>query len=514
MDIGSGNQVVVTEDGLCTKVEHIIEYEGSGALTSSSRSLIEKLESTAENDLQTFNCEATCAAKTAAFVSMSNDDRNKSQGNGMTRPCDKNIPVMHSPCNSRIHVTTNESKENSLSDGNADVSLSKEDYDNHSTVESCYSAGLFLPVKKRCNFQQQLIIGSKRIKKQIQEETSYSKSKVKRDSSFMYLISNMMKGFSQSTQDLLWHDPKLITCNENQDPELESTGFKASFKSMSCPSLKNVGAIRPHQVGEAFKDSELGNKEHGIDVTPINCCAGNNSLYKQCLLSNKFEVSTGIFDAGPSIQPKIRPINFLSSHKNRINNSVKNKNCHHLGFSTEKEGMTLQSSPTREDKNNNENVESYAPSERKVTDSIFHKSDTPEGLWMTRFLPKSTAPFISFCHLNEIGGSQVHSTDFSVLPPSHEHFSYLKETKEQFADDHLLSEAKKLQNCCVNKEASTGLKDNKGCNDHASKHKFNPITPFPGFRDSEPLASMFARRLGAIKQKHIQTDRTDSILPR
>lgn len=116
-----------------------------------------------------------------------------------------------------------------------------------------------------------------------------------------------------------------------------------------------------------------------------------------------------------------------------------------------------------------------------------------EGLWISRFFPKSTTPLMICDHLNEIGGSQLHSTDFSMLPHSHKSITYLhnckiEETGKQSSDDLLLTEAKKLQNC-INKEASTGFKDDKGKDDHTSKHNFNTVTPFPRHRDSEAMAS-------------------------
>lgn len=510
INTGVGNK----EDGLYTRVEHIIEYKDSGALGANSISSgvchSKKLELTAENDLQTFNCVATSAATSGVLISKSSENKNKSQVDEMMPLNNKNLP-----CSFRFHMTRNEGEQKSLSDGDSNVRSSKEETDIHLSCESYHSTELFLTGKKRC--KQEVTIGSKKVRKQIQE-TSYSKSCVKRNSSFMNLISNMMKGCSQSSQDEdkplalahenpdchLWPDQKLLTCNKNQDPELKNSGFKSNFQSMYCQSFENVGTRMSHQVGEASKDFELDKKVHGIDAIPVNCCAENNRFYRQYLLSNKSEVSNGGHDAGPSLQPQVRPLNFLTSHEHWKNNTVENETCYNLGLSKEKEGMALHSPSNRQMKNNNENVESWAMYERK---EISHKSDILGDLWITRFSPKSTGSLIFFDHLNERGGAEVHSTYCSVLPHHHhKHISQLnkckvEETREQSADDQLLSEAKKLQNCCINKEASsTGLKDEKGNNDHTSKHKFNHITPFQGLRDSEPMVSMFARRLGAIKQ--------------
>uniref|UniRef100_K7N4Q5 Uncharacterized protein n=1 Tax=Glycine max TaxID=3847 RepID=K7N4Q5_SOYBN len=188
IDTGIVNQVVEIEDGLYTRVEHTIECKGSGALginlISSGISPSQKLESTAENDLQTFNYEATCAATSAVLVSKFSENNKKNP------------------------------------------------------------------------------------------ETSCSKSYVKLDSSFMNLISNMIKGCSQSIQDedkslalnlenpnhhLQQPDQKLLTCNKNQDPELKNAGFRSNVQSMVGAKFKNVGTIMS-QVGEASKDFEPGTK--------------------------------------------------------------------------------------------------------------------------------------------------------------------------------------------------------------------------------------------------------------
>ncbi|XP_027366446.1 uncharacterized protein LOC113872813 isoform X2 [Abrus precatorius] len=513
IDTGVVNEVVEIEDGLYTKVEHIIEYKDSSALGANLKSA--GISPSQKLELRTLNCVATRAATSRVLVSKSNGNENKSQVNEMMLLCNKNISVMHSPCNSRIHMTRNAGNDKSLSNGHSNVCLSKEENDCHLSVESCHNTCFLSIGKKRCNFQQ-VIIGSKKVKTQIQE-TPCSKSDVKPDSSFMNLISNIMKGCSQSTQDedkslalapenpdhcLQWPDQKLLTRNNNKEPELTNAGFRSNSLAMCCPRLNNVRTRMCHQVGEAFKDFELGNKGHGIDATPIYFLAENNSLYRQYLHSNKLEVSKGRNGACPPLHPQTTPIHFINSHEHWKNNSVENENCYKLGHSKGKERMTslsLHSPSTRQNKN--ENVESYALCEGK---EICHKSDTLGGLWINRFSPKSTSPLLLFDHPNERGGSEVHSTSYSMLPHYHKHIALnnckTEDAKEQSADEQLLSEAIKLSNYCISKEASTSLKDNKGDHNHTSKHNFNSITPLPVLGDSGPMVCMFARRVGAIKQ--------------
>ncbi|KAL2349452.1 hypothetical protein Fmac_003452 [Flemingia macrophylla] len=448
-NIGLGKKAIVNEDDLHTAIEPIIEYNGSGApgtnLTFSSRSPVEKMDYSAENDLRTFNCEAACAGTSRVNV-------NETENNAMLQPCEKILSALHSPCHSRIHLAINKGKEISLSDGDANVMFSREENDSHSSVESCNSAGFFPVGKKRHNFQQQLIIGSKRIKKQI-EETSGSKSYVKQDSSFMNWISNMVKGLSQSSQNdsntlalalgnldhhNLRPNEKLITCNMDQDSELQNTGFKSIFQSIYCPSLKNIGTRMSHQEGASSDDLEPGNMEKGIDATPITCCAENN------LQSSQFEA----YDASPSSQPRINPPKKFNYQESSKINLVENTNYSILGHIKDKEEVASHSSSTKQNTDNNDNVESNVLSDRKEEENIYHKRDNLGSLWITRFSPKFTSP---------------------LREPAHD------------------------------TEASTDLKEDKGNNGNTSMYKFKAPSSSLGFRNFEPMASMFARRFGAIK---------------
>ncbi|CAK8572070.1 unnamed protein product [Lathyrus sativus] len=251
------NKVVELEGGSYTRVEHVIEEKSSGALGTYI--------------VSSFNCEAaTSAASSRVLVSKSVQNKNKHKVNEMMMPYNKN----------GIHLS----------------------------CENYHSKELFLASRKRC--KPEVIIESKKVKMRIQETSSYSKSHVERDSSFMNLISNMMKGYSQSS---------------SQD-------------DVKSPALA-----------------------------------------------------------------QIRPIDFVNSRGHQKNNT--SNNC-------------------------------------KV-----------------------------------------------------------EETREQFGDKELLIETKKLHNCCINKESSSiGLKNEKGNSDHISKHNANHVTPFTRLRNSEPMVSMFAKRLGAIKQ--------------
>ncbi|XP_028793445.1 uncharacterized protein LOC114749128 isoform X3 [Neltuma alba] len=493
-DIGVKNQAFETDDASSAKVYPIIEYKSLGApgtkLTSPTGSRFKKLESTAKSDLQAFNCEAVCGATSRALVSKSNEIVDKSQD-------DKNLPVLHSPINRKRRLSWRKHREKALSIGDINMKFSsKEEEEGHESVESCNSSGQF-STGKRLDFQQQLLVESKRIKKQTQEVSS--NSLVKQDSSFMNWISNMMKGFSLSIQEARncwadasaypdhahqWPDQKLITFNRNQNPEPKNTGFQFIFESMYSPSLK--------RLEEGSKNFDKKNKVHGIDASAITCHAERDTPFRQYLNLDEVERSRRRYVAGPSSHPKNEPVNFADSHECSKNYLMDNKDGSNLGPSKEREGKTSSSSLGGQ-KNNTEYLDSSAPSGRKEVNNSCYRSDTLGTQWISRFFPRPVAPLKISDHLIRNGGTQSESSDCSRLPHSHKHTAHLNKCKvEENHREQSADEAKGLHDHSIDKEASSGTMDDQ-VND-SSMHQFNPLWPSQRFRNSEP-----ERRLDAIK---------------
>ncbi|KAJ9537074.1 hypothetical protein OSB04_029807 [Centaurea solstitialis] len=110
----------------------------------------------------------------------------------------------------------------------------EEEDKSHGSMESCNSANLLS--KKRWRFEQQLIIGSKRIKKQSQE-CLFSTPVVKQDSSFMNWISNMVKGIKPSQQEpphslALSIDHHHHHHSVDDDHKINSVGKKLGFQTV------------------------------------------------------------------------------------------------------------------------------------------------------------------------------------------------------------------------------------------------------------------------------------------
>ncbi|EOY05910.1 hypothetical protein QUC31_016535 [Theobroma cacao] len=480
---------------------------------SSSLWPLEKLEATAENDLPTLIGDNVCVAtsKISGSESASEVEKNFQHHKGI--PPKKMSTDKHSPTNSRIHRFSRKGKEKVLSDGDVKGMMSKEEDDSHESVESCNSTGLFSTGKKRWGFEQELIVGSKIVKKQI-DESPCSSSFVKQDSSFMNWISNMMKGFSKSKDEtpplaLTVANPKqshegpdknLDANNKNQDPGCRNIGFQSIFQSIYSPKTKVLGATTQNENYQT--GLEPTDKICDIDATPIACHGENFNFRKVFLLSNeRFKEPISGGRAGQSTQPKISSMNFSPIKRSSEGNSAENKNSFNLAVGMEKDRASSSSSLGKRKAINPENIDSDPPSERKTVHSIGYKSNLLGSLWITRFTPKSSS---SLLNQDTAGPAECLSDCMKLIPCSQNNFnasSNLKimEASQKCAEKPLTSSGKELPNCATEIEASIGFNKITVQNDQKSKYKVSTILPSPRLKDSEAMASLFARRLDALK---------------
>ncbi|KAL9408249.1 hypothetical protein AB3S75_046745 [Citrus x aurantiifolia] len=551
-DIASGNQTSRMEIVLASKVHHTKESEANDTLvrnlTSSGKRReksasflekesknkiartnsvsvhpLEKLESTSENDLQNLLSKNVSGAASKVVLSESAQEvKNSSQPEEETFPRDKAVSGEHSPTTSRIRRYRRKGKEKALSDGDVNERMSKDDDDSHESVESCNSTGLFSTCKKRWSFEQQLIVGSKKVKKQIQE-TPGSTSCVKQDSSFMNWISNIMKGFPKSNLDespsvdlTLAHtnyghkcsDQKFITYKKNQDSECRNFGFQSIFQSLYRPKTKGQERISDDNYQSEL---EVFNGLCDISATPLACHADSANLRKQFLLSNeKFNESTSGDGAGTAAQPKISSANFGSSQENCKANSSDNKNsCNVVLVVDQGQGETDSNSSLGKHKvSSTENIDSEPPSKVKKTHDFVRGSDPLGSLWITRFAPKTSVPLSSLDSQNQSkggGGALECSTSCHRLTPCSQkpycssNDLNIVEARQHFTDDAPAAVGKEIQNCAAESETSSGFNRIKGHDDQKSKCKLNPIIPSPRFQNLEAMASVFARRLDALR---------------
>ncbi|CBI26371.3 unnamed protein product, partial [Vitis vinifera] len=410
------------DEGLALAIEE--ESNNEMKTPGSTSTPLEKLESAAENDLRTQTGENACGAVSKIMASSSDHDvKIISQQDEGLRPKAKALPVNNSPNKSGMYRHRTKGKGKALSDGDRSGRKSNKEDDSDESVESCNSAALFSTGKKRWGYEQQLITGSKRIRKQINGSPG-STSFVRQDSSFMSWISNMMKGLSKSNQDETPslaltlarpnhdnYDQKLVTCNKNQDPGCRNIGFQSIFQSLYCPTTK----VQESRTLNADNQTGEGSKEF--------CLANKLCDFNQSTFGNR---------AGPSTQPKVLSAKFAVSQENYKTSST----IHNFGY----------------------------------------KSDLLGSLWVTRFSPKTSSPTCKVDHCNQNTG-----------------------TREYCTEEPLTIVGAELQNCSGGTEVSFGFKKNNAHNNQNSIYKLNPISPSQRFKSSEAMASLFARRLDALK---------------
>ncbi|XP_061990379.1 uncharacterized protein LOC133708848 isoform X7 [Rosa rugosa] len=490
---------------LTSKAYLVNESRDSGAfvvdqISQGSRPL-DKMESTADNDVQILRSENAYGAASQKLGSECLlRDKDSFEKVEELLPVNDSVLDKHSPTNSRIHKHRRKGKEKALSDGdlsgrrskkavsdgNISGRMSNEGDDSHESVESCNSARLVSSGKKRWGFEEQFIVGTKRFRKQIQETPGCS-SYVKQDSSFMNWISCMMKGFSKSIQDealplTVVHpdharessDKKLITYNKNQDAGIKSIGFQSIFKSLYCPRAEDQGtriSSGNHEIRERPEELKQAIIPKGFHGEKMN-------LGKGCLLPvGKFNESTCCNEVGSAIQPETLSAKVAGSQEKGNNtDSVENK-C----------GVSSTSSLGKRKKTSVEHVESDPQPEGKTTDKFDHRRDLLGSLWVTRFTPK-------------ISGLSLMSDRYSVgavLDCSNDKNNVGVE--EQSVEDIVSVSGNEPRECAADNAGSLAFNRNKSQSDEKSVSKLNPMFPAPKFGGTEAMASVFARRLDALK---------------
>ncbi|KAE8718356.1 Zinc knuckle family protein, putative isoform 3 [Hibiscus syriacus] len=383
---------------------------------------MEKLEATAENNLRVLVGDDAYFASTASS-SESVSEAEKNVEHYKKIKLEEISGDKHSPTDSRILRYRRKGKENALYDGDVKL-MSQEEDDSQESVESCNSAGLFSTGKKQWGFKQQLIVGRKRVKRQM-GESPCSSSLVKQDSSFMNWISNMMKGFLKSKDKA--PSLTLTVANPNQSHESPVKNPDATDRNQD-PPCRNIGA-------------------------------------------------------GSPAQPKISSMN-LSLGKSTEGNSSENQNPCNVAVEVEKDRASSSSFLGKRRAMNSENIDSDTPSEGKTVHNIGYKSNLLGNLWISRFTPKSS----SFLPNHDNSGAVECSCDcMKITPCSNVNVSSdlkIVEAKRQCVEEPLIGSGKELPSD-TDIEASVGFKEIIVQNDQKSKCNASPILPSARIKDSE-----------------------------
>ncbi|KAL9364282.1 hypothetical protein Peur_042155 [Populus x canadensis] len=477
---------------------------------------LEKLESTAENDFKTPHSENVCDVATEIVGSQNAKEvRSSSQQDDEILPKDNDCAIKQSPTYSRTRRYQMKGKAKALSDGNLNERMLDMDDDSHESVESCNSVGLFSTGKRQRNFDPHSYVGSKSIKTKIQESPG-SSSFVKHDGSFMNWISNMMKGFLKSNEDeapslaltLANHkhghedrDKNLISCNRNQDQGCKTMGFHSLFQSLYCPKTKaqETVALNANTQTEGSKELGLDNKICDSNATPITCRMVTDNVYKRFLQPNeKLNESTSGNGTAPPALTKLLSTNIASGQEISGSNSAEKKNSCNMETDKEKDETSSNSSRGKRKRNDAEQ-----PSEGKATNTSGYRSDPLTSLWITRLSPKTSGPLSNrdLCH-RRTGETLDGFTDFIRLKAQWQnHPSSYQDKKIVGAreEEHFTEDPVCMQNCANSTEVSFSINKVNGQHDEKSMCKMNSTLPFSRFRNSEAMASVFARRLDALK---------------
>ncbi|XP_039042808.1 uncharacterized protein LOC120181829 isoform X1 [Hibiscus syriacus] len=188
----------------------------------------------------------------------------------------------------------------------------------------------------------------------------------------------------------------------------------------------------------------------------------------------------------------------LSLGKSTEGNSSENQNPCNLAVDVQKDRASSSSLLGKRRAMSSEDIDSDTPSEGKTVHSIGYKTNLLGNLWITRFTPKSS----SFLPNHDNSGAVECSSDcMKITPCSNENVSSnlkIVEAKRQCVEEPLIGSGKELPSD-TEIEASVGFKEIIVLNDQKSKCNVSPILPSSRIKDSEVMASLFARRLDALK---------------
>ncbi|KAK4801484.1 hypothetical protein SAY86_021971 [Trapa natans] len=490
--------------------------KGKGIDTSlSGLPHLDKLESTVEKNLQaskigniletggkiTLNMETVSTVKTDLILSCD------------VNPVQNIISNSQSPSNRRPSKQETKCKGKALSEGDVSRKFSKDEEgdDSYESVESCNSARIFTTGKRPWSFEQQLIVGSKRAK-QIEQIHGDSTSLTKHDSSFMNWISNLTRGFawplnqveaSRSLGLVLLNPNQSV--HENQDIPVDgdiqplnsrSLGFKSIFQSMYCSNKSSEGmAIGFNQLGEGSAEIELPNQAGPIAT---NLLAG---LHKESDVKVMKEDLNVISQGGgaPLGAPNISFGNLITSQDIVRACSSGGMNSNDFEDGKGKDAIKISDSFLKGQSTKKEETGHSLSSQEKGTD-LTHKGEPLGSLWITRFSARNPFSFIN----QEVGNlgnpgegcmifprrSAQNLPDFSL-----EKAALVSRGRTDQEPSHVIGDKypNKFESSA---EHSLGI---RRIEDPVLTHTVNPILPSPRLKSTEAMASVFARRLDALK---------------
>ncbi|XP_077248085.1 uncharacterized protein LOC143887793 isoform X2 [Tasmannia lanceolata] len=392
---------------------------------------------------------------------------------------DRESLVEYAPNKCKSPLNRNKDKGKALYDTEINQSILNEVDESHESDESCNSRRLYSTGKRAWSFEQQGIVKSKKIKKQ-HHKSSRSASFVGKDSSFLNWISNMVKGLSKFDADdtpplalpgeayQKSHDSHSSEQDKNQgDPDCRSTGFRNIFQALYCSSLKeqdkNDGNVDRQTGAKGSKDLEMAGRMQ-CDHGNIHIASDEESMKLNLSISNEMS-------------------------KKPESNIGENLNSCNIACGFETGGMSSRNSSFEKDFGSPSEgkmagrVVSVDPN--RLSSSVNIKNNPLESLWITRFCPKASATMLDL-----VKGNHNSTAVFE---------DNLEDGHEPSIEDQRKGVSKNMQNNMITATASYSSKGTVVESDQKLKSKFSPILPTQRLKYSEAMASIFARRLDALK---------------
>lgn len=395
------------------------------------------------------------------------------------------VPVETSP----VSGSQWKNKKKAVSEGNSGGRLFNAQPDGYESEESCNSVGFSSKGKKRCGFQENLMAESKRIKSQI-DGIPASTSLIRRDSSFMNWIVNLVKVSSKTNQEggpsielSLGHSnpeqgsylQKPNTHSKTFDSAERSIGFQNVFKSLYA-SKARLSEVRPATDGSAeYACSDKVNVPHSLEISAANSLGTSNQVS-----------GGGIFLSLEN--PGGQPIHIESGANNH---------CANLGGS-ESDFLVKQKMTS---------VESQTPELAREDRERFHtlnKRNSIGSLWITRFSTQAGSSSLNLesrkradFGVNECLGfsGEVHLMPEPISSMKASTYAWGHSNEKTFGE----SSCKALQLIGANNESFSVI--NEVCEHNhqnvMANHNHPPLAETSSSSGAVPF--MFPRRLDALK---------------
>ncbi|KAF9619143.1 hypothetical protein IFM89_005157 [Coptis chinensis] len=491
----------------------VVQEEGTRKITAASSNLhLEKGDSTSENDIKPLKGKYACFE--VGIMSHLGDDKSHNEG---IFPEGEVAFIEAFPNKSRMPLYQTRDKEKVLSSVNVHAGILKDEDDSNDSAESCNSTGLILAGKRPWSFDQRLLIENKRVKRQ-NHENPHSASVQRHGSSFMNWISNMVKGSSKSdiegttsldlTRRLSHHEHDLVTLPE-KNQQSGSTGFGTLFKALYCPTISLPDreiSNSDHHVGEGSKEHEVANKTCDNSGIPINCGEETDRLCKETATSTENQIICGDTE-GPSSLPSENIYIIREDHKI---STVENKNLTSLPCDTGNQGQVSSTSISRNDLESpvkDRETLKLGFSDPNKSNAVMNRSHPLGSLWITRFSPKLFGLILNSSQGEQNVGPAIDGPTDCIrnLSPSRDCVISVKDQDscedrhEPSSENHWEVANKELQNYVVSTPRSSGSIKVKDHTDQKFKSMISALQPSQRFKDSEAMASVFARRLDAIR---------------